>query len=92
MLYRFCCLFDLPLKSFKSVLSGRLLEQRATLCIPFNFKIFENVLTAGVKGRKEFSLPEDFMNFPGKTMTGQVEFPDPLKQYPSTTGVGEASQ
>ena len=56
-----------------------LLEQRAKPCIPFNFSIFENVLTYGVKGRKGFSLPENLMNFLGETITGQVEILNSLE-------------
>lgn len=73
VLYRFCGLFNLLLQPFKSAFLGRTLEQRTTLCMPFNFNSFENVLTAGVKGGNGFSLPEDFPNFLGKTMTEQVE-------------------
>lgn len=62
-----------------------------TLCVPFNLEVFENALMAAVKVRKEFSLPEDLMNFTEETMTGSVEIPDPLKQYPSTTGGDEVS-
>lgn len=50
-----------------------------------------NALTAGLKVRKEYALPEDLMNFMRETMTGSFEIPDPLKQYPSTTGGDEAS-
>lgn len=55
---------------------GRQLEQKVKLHIPFSSHIFENVLTAGMKGKKGFSLPEDLINFLAETMSGQVEIPN----------------